>query len=423
MGAARRSFTHPWTSTTPDPGAKIDVRTGNVPLVGDKQPSTTEPGAKQKPSFFDRVFVHVVTVNRVLTGFGYPLVFLIQAMNYWSPSAANARLYWQLMLAIWIFVSSVFYGATVFTGAFSSSWPLLGKLLLHFLWFWMVDVVLFWMVVAGRCVEHALNLPRGKRRLVGSEKPAFFGNRIVILGNGPSLAAGEPLGDLIDSMDEVVRFNNFQTKTSGLEAWTGAKTTVHFSDSMLYPTYPEYAVPGASVILSLFMDRLMVAGSYFIFRISADLAIRETWRLFNDPSLSWIPHEDITWLKEKLNISHWKHPTSGCLAIAWFAKHRPDKSVPIYIHGFDFFEGDKVHYYDKTEPFYERLNDRVGVTVMHQPQKEKAFVAELVKQGQVRWLRDLAGDLVAAELPFKSAADDGTEFSAKDVPQDRPAGA
>merc|ERR1719265_2824019 len=176
-----------------------------------------------------------------------------------------------------------------------------------------------------------------KNRLLGKD-PKFHGKRIVVLGNGPSLAKGTPLGKYIDGMDEVVRFNNFQTKTSGLEEWTGAKTTVHFSDSMLYPSFPEYHVPGSTVALSLFMDRLMVAGSYFIFRLGADLAIRETFQMLFDLSLGCVPHEDICNLKDVLGISHWKHPTSGCLAIDWFARHRPADDVPIYIHGFDFFE-------------------------------------------------------------------------------------
>merc|ERR1719188_1254296 len=124
---------------------------------------------------------------------------------------------------------------------------------------------------------------KNTNRLFG-DSPSFKGKRIVVLGNGPSLVKGSPLGKAIDSMDEVVRFNNFQTKTSGLQEWTGAKTTVHFSDSMLFPSYPEYHVPGATVTLSLFMDRLMVAGSYFIFRCGIDLAISETFQMLFDQS-------------------------------------------------------------------------------------------------------------------------------------------
>jgi len=240
---------------------------------------------------------------------------------------------------------------------------------------------------AAHSLEYLLER-KTTNRLFG-EEPQFNGKRVVVLGNGPSLVKGDPLGKAIDAMDEVVRFNNFQTKTSGLEDWTGTKTTVHFSDSMLYPSYPEYHVPGATVALSLFMDRLMVAGSYMIFRAGIDLAISETVNLLANPSLGWIPHEDICKLKETLGISYWKHPTSGCLAIDWFVRHRPDPSVPIYIHGFDFFEGPEIHYYNKTEPLYERINDMVGVNCMHQPEKEKAFVARLVAEGKVKWLKDL----------------------------------
>lgn len=228
---------------------------------------------------------------------------------------------------------------------------------------------------------------KSTNRLFG-EKPNFKGDLIAVLGNGPSLVKGEPFGKAIDGMDEVVRFNNFQTKISGMEDWTGAKTTVHFSDSMLFPSYPEYHVPGATVTLSLFMDRLMVAGSYLIFRTGIDLAFKEAFDMLLDPSLGWVPHEDICNLKKELGISHWKHPTSGCLAIDWFVRNRPNPNVPVYIHGFDFFEGPEIHYYNKTEPLYERINDLLGVTTMHQPEKEKAYVARLVAEGKVKWLKD-----------------------------------
>jgi hypothetical protein len=275
-------------------------------------------------------------------------------------------------------------------GLVASSWQ--GAALKHFLWLYVVDLPLLICVIAAHSLDYMLG--RGSTNRLFGETPAFNGKRIAVLGNGPSLVKGDPLGNMIDSMDEVVRFNNFQTKTSGLEAWTGTKTTVHFSDSMLYPSFPEYNVPGATVALSLFMDRLMVAGSYIIFRTGVDLAIRETFHMLFDPSLGWIPHADICHLKKELGISHWKHPTSGCLAIDWFVRHRPDPSVPVYIHGFDFFEGPEIHYYNKTEPLYERINDMVGVKTMHQPEKEKAFVARLVAEGKVKWLKDSipAGD-------------------------------
>merc|ERR1719428_1258958 len=98
---------------------------------------------------------------------------------------------------------------------------------------------------------------------------------------------GKQYGDEIDKFDEVIRFNNFQCKVGGMEAWVGKKTTVHFSDGVLYPTYKEYHVPGATVVLSLFVDRFVVSGSYFILRGGADLQTRLTLKFLMDPTTTW----------------------------------------------------------------------------------------------------------------------------------------
>jgi len=146
----------------------------------------------------------------------------------------------------------------------------------------------------------------------------------------------------------------------------------------------------------------MIAGSYLIFRGAIDLAISETYAMLGDSALGWIPHEDIEALKKTLDISHWKHPTSGCLAIDYFVRNRPDPNVPVYIHGFDFFEGPEIHYYNKTEPLYERINDLIGVTTMHQPHKEKAYVARLVEEGKVKWLKDLSEETSSSTTLLES---------------------
>jgi len=268
----------------------------------------------------------------------------------------------------------------------ASTWQ--GLLVKHFVFFYAWDFAMCICFIASVGVEDILGR-RSTNRLFGADKPQFKGKKICVLGNGPSLVKGEPLGKYIDEMDEVVRFNNFQTKASGMEAWTGSKTTVHFSDSMLFPSYPEYHVPGASLVLSLFNDRLLCAGSYFIFRIGIDLAWNECFKMLGDEALGAVSEEDINNLKKELGITHWKHPTSGVLGIDWMVRNRPDTSEPVYIHGFDFFEGDLIHYYNKTEPLYERINNHVGVNTMHQPEKEKAYVARLVEEGKVKWLRDL----------------------------------
>jgi hypothetical protein len=335
------------------------------------------------------LWTYFIAAHRVFTILSYPIPFVVQTMIYWPPTRKNAAHFRNMMFALWLSMAGPFYYAA-YQGTLASSWP--GKLLFHFLFVYAVNIPLITCVGAAHGLQYIWGRP-SKNRLFGDAKPSFKGKRICVLGNGPSLVKGDPCGDLIDDMDEVVRFNNFQTKTSGLEKHTGGKTTVHFSDSMLFPSYPEYHVPGATVALSLFMDRLLVAGSYFIFRCAVDLAFRETFDMLLSPELGWISHEDINNLKETIGISHWKHPTSGCLAIDWMVRNRPDQSVPVYIHGFDFFEGPEIHYYNKTEPLYERINDLIGVTTMHQPQKEKAFVAGLVAEGKVKWLKDSRSEL------------------------------
>lgn len=327
----------------------------------------------------------LVEVNRTLTVLTYPLGLVFCTLNFQPPSIANARFFWQVIFGTWLPVTVIFRYQVWYAGW---SWPLWA--LANFIWLWAWDIGMIAFGMCSYCTEILYLRKTSENRLTNknaNEKPKFLGPKIVVLGNGPSLAKDTPHGKLIDSMDEVIRFNNFQTKVSKLEAWTGTKTTVHFSDSMLYPSYPEYKVPGATIILSLFMDRLMVSGSYFLFRVFIDLSIREALQLMFDPAVGWLSHDDIHNLKERVGISKWKHPTSGCLAIDWFVRHRPDPSIPVYIHGFDFFQGGEVHYYSKTEPLYERLNDLLGVTVMHEPAKERAYVDMLVKEGKVKWLR------------------------------------
>lgn len=240
-----------------------------------------------------------------------------------------------------------------------------------------------WGTIVSVCLAKVFSVDRSNNRLKAGK---LHGSRVIVIGNGPSAAQGEPLGDEIDKFDEVVRFNNFQTKTAGLEKFVGTKTTVHYSDGVLFPTYQEYHVPGATVMLSLIKDRFIIAVSYIGFRMCIDLQVRLTWRFLMDPALYWMESEQIERLKKELGI-HKRHPTSGMLAIDYFV-HKEGVQLPVYIHGFDFFMGPKMHYFSDHEPLYERINDRIGVN-MHCPWKEKVLVERLVQEGKVAWLKDV----------------------------------
>jgi hypothetical protein len=320
-----------------------------------------------------------LTINRIVTGLCYPIIFVIQANIYCEATPANALWFRNISVAIWLPMSIAFHAYMWSSGPDGTFW----RCMYNFLFFFSFDYPMWMCILSGQVTSMLLSIDRKENR-VKSKK--FHGKKILVVGNGPSVCAGEPMGDLIDEFDEVIRFNNFATKIGGLEKFAGTKTTVHFSDAMLYPSYPEYAVPGATVMLSHYDDRLMTAGSYLLLRIFVDWEARATWKILSDPCIWWIPHAELHECKRAIGNTTFHHPTSGMLAIFHFLKASPDE--PIYITGFDFFEGAKVHYYDEVEPLYERINDRIGVN-MHQPKKEKAYIAKLIEEGKVRWLKDL----------------------------------
>merc|ERR1719203_102239 len=191
-----------------------------------------------------------------------------------------------------------------------------------------------------------------------------------------SAVQGKELGDEID---------NFQTKSANMEKFVGTKTTVHYTDGTLCPTYEEYHAEGADVVLSLFADRFMVAGTYVIQRGGADLQLPLTLQFLKDPTTTWVSKEDIENLKKKVGLTL-KHPTSGMLAIDHFVR-KAGVELPVYIHGFDFFQGPTIHYYHKSEPVFERFLNQVGVN-QHSPHLEKVYVERLIAEGKVRFLKD-----------------------------------
>jgi len=260
--------------------------------------------------------------------------------------------------------------------------------------FLTVDHAYMWLTFVAHQLIGIIAQDRKQSRLNAGR---LHGPRVCIVGNGPSALEGEPHGTEIDGFDEVVRFNNFQTKAGGFRNWVGSKCTVHFSDGVLYPTHKCYSAPDATVILSLFADRLMVAGSYFIQRGAADLEITLTKNFLSDPEITWISKERIESLKKKLGLRGIKHPTSGMLAIDYFVE-KPGVQLPVVITGFDFFQGPKIHYYDSYEPLYERLNNYIGVN-QHSPLKEKVYVEKLVTEGKVIFLKDLSRESGVDENP------------------------
>jgi hypothetical protein len=322
-------------------------------------------------------------LGRALSFPCYPALFPYAVFSHCDATVANAKWWRGAYAAIGLAAGAASHTLAWRKWSAPAPWST-SSVLSHAAVFFTLDHTYLWLTFIAHQLVDILSVDRQSNRLNANK---LHGPRVLVVGNGPSALEGEPLGDTIDKFDEVVRFNNFQTKTAGMEKFVGTKTTVHYSDGVLYPTYKEYHVKGADVVLSLLTDRFMVAGTYFIMRGAADLQTSLTMKFLKDPSIGWTSKADIERLKKLLGLTGVKHPTSGMLAIDHFL-NKPGVQLPVYIHGFDFFMGPKIHYFDEHEPLYERINDRIGVN-MHSPQKEKVYVEKLIEEGKVRFLKDM----------------------------------
>jgi len=251
-------------------------------------------------------------------------------------------------------------------------------------------ILLVWMIELPNCVIlWALNFLRKVKSVdrsnhpIANSKPGDgrLGKTICIVGNGPSLINGPPLGELIDAHDEVVRFNNFQCKED-MKAWSGSKTTFHFSDAMLFPTFPEYQVEGARYVLPIFEDRISYSVVSVLIRSCIDCEPSLACAFLVNPDVWCVSKADLTRMRLDLGLEKNRTPTSGYIAIDLFSKLY-DK---VTIIGFDFFQGKDIHYYEKEEPWYERLNNRLGVQ-FHAPGKEKGAVQKLIDAGKCEFLK------------------------------------
>jgi len=120
------------------------------------------------------------------------------------------------------------------------------KALYHWGCFLLVDHIYIWAVFLSHQLSGIIAMDRHDNRLNAGR---LHGPRVCVVGNGPSALQGKLLGDGIDSFDEVLRFNNFQTKSCDFKRFVDSKCTVHFSDGWLYPTFQCYAAPDATIVL------------------------------------------------------------------------------------------------------------------------------------------------------------------------------
>jgi len=171
---------------------------------------------------------------------------------------------------------------------------------------------------------------------------------ILLIGNGPSCLDRE-CGELIDSHEIVVRFNNFETES--FEKFVGRKTNYWVKTVMSnkydktefdrkFFTYPSVVTPNSQKINELTEDGYTIIPVSFYNKINKLINKNNTWA------------------------------TTGLVMIFYFI----EEGYTVKIHGFDFFKKG-MHYYEDG-----------SVMKGHAPNIEESLVNELIRDGKVKLL-------------------------------------
>ena len=192
---------------------------------------------------------------------------------------------------------------------------------------------------------------------------------LLIIANGPSSVKNN-LGHKIDEFKEIGRINNYST--NNFEKFIGSKTNIWFNGAN-QGLRVRKNIPKKTIILVPY-EILCKKEKKIIEKIPKKLNL-------NNDEYTLIKKEK---MKEFEIISNIKRPTTGLNSILWGIENY-DKVI---IHGFDFFENGKEHYYDSylTKKIANLKIVRKGKK--HDNVSEKLFVQKLIKRKKVIQLTD-----------------------------------
>ena len=199
-------------------------------------------------------------------------------------------------------------------------------------------------------------------------------NILLIIANGPS-ALKNKLGHEIDKFNEIGRINNYTT--NNFEKFIGSKTNIWFNGAN-QGLRPRKNIPKKTIILVPY-EILFKKEEKIIEKMSRKLNL-------NDDEYNLIKKEK---MKEFEVISNIKRPTTGLNSILWGIENY-DKVI---IHGFDFFENGKEHYYDSYLTKKIANLKIVGKAKKHDNVSEKLFVQDLIAKKQVIQLKNYLKEL------------------------------
>lgn len=332
--------------------------------------------------------------------------FLLYSHAVLLPMVQNT-LVWHLLTALWVTIPMMVVGTVILTRAFAPKTfayfsaaavfvllfhalaiPMLapttfGSVLLQALFAFFEDAPIaawIWCLVhVVRMQDHikANQLPKNSpfTAAKGAKDTA------LIVGNAPTVIEGLPLGNVIDSFDQVVRFNQY---TVAKPEFTGSKVTSHFCNGRNFPTSKA-----VKAVCPLFNASLTHAVYLFMPHMEDTQDIYRN--LTSSKVDAWFVEEDLILnLRKKLGSQVWQIPTSGMVAIESFLQTGQEVSL----HGFNFFEGKKIHYFEESPT--QLITSWLERFVTHDPSLEKIWVAGLATEGRVSFLAETVTAAAAA---------------------------
>merc|ERR1719181_2506856 len=202
-----------------------------------------------------------------------------------------------------------------------------------------------------------------------------------------------PFGAVMDEFASVSRFNTYHIEKP---EYTGSKVNFHFCNGRNLPAARE-----VKAVLPLFNASLTHAVYLFMPHMeeSADICANLTSSKAN----VWVVDEErILALRKKIKCNFWQIPSSGMVAIDAFLSKQPE----VALHGFNFFSGKKIHYFEESP--LQLITSWLERFVTHNPPQEKKWVQGLLKEGRAVFLADEHKQIDASIAgKTKTMAEDG----------------
>ena len=195
-------------------------------------------------------------------------------------------------------------------------------------------------------------------------------NSILIIANGESILKSN-YGQFIDNYPLVGRINNYQTK--GFEKKIGSLTDIWFN--------------GANSKLKLqstkYSDIIVLMPSQVILKKEADLNGHVSKRLkLNKEEYTTVSLSNIQTFENQVGYNRL---TTGLYSILWALKNYNE----VIIHGFDFFQESKAHYYDNSLSKLLIKNNIIKKGQKHNNILEKQFVNNLISENKIKTLENI----------------------------------